>query len=146
MSGDEQLEYVKRQVQYEIGLYTQRKQFNRRAAFFFTICPATLAAFATVCIGANQQVKALWLAISAMIATGVASILGAWEALFSNRRLWRVNNVALTALYEIRLDIEYREKASSEPIRQDEIDDYFLRLKSVRTAGEEGYRHAVGDE
>lgn len=48
---------------------------------------------------------AKWLAILAMIATGIASILGAWESLFSNRKLWRVNNVALTGLYELQSDI-----------------------------------------
>jgi hypothetical protein len=55
----------------------------------------------------------------AMIATGIASILGGWESLFSNRRLWRVNNIALTGLYEIRSDIEYREKAGDRQVRRE---------------------------
>ncbi len=82
-----QLEYVERQVTYEIGLYTQRKYFNRRAAFAFTVVPATLAAVATVSIGASEKLGNRWLPILAMVATGVASILGAWESLFSNRKL-----------------------------------------------------------
>jgi hypothetical protein len=56
-----------------------------------------------------------WLPILAMVATGIASILGAWESRLSNRKLWRVNNVALTSLYEIRSDIAYREKPRRSP-------------------------------
>jgi hypothetical protein len=81
-----------------------------------------------------------------MVATGIASILGAWESLFANRKLWRVNNIALTGLYEIRSDIEYREKDTSNPITQTETDAYFAQLKNVRKDGETGYERAVGHE
>lgn len=145
MSENPQLEYVKAQVLYEIGLYTARKRFNRRAAFLFTVIPATLAASATVFIGASEKLGTTWLPILAMIAAGIASILGAWEALFSNRKLWRINNVALTTLYELKSDIEYREKAVERPITQKDTDEYFERLKAVRAQGEESYQRAMGD-
>ncbi|MBR9911516.1 MAG: DUF4231 domain-containing protein [Gammaproteobacteria bacterium] len=145
MNDNPQLEYVKDQVSYEIGLYTARKHFNRRAALLFTVVPATLAAAATVFIGASEMVGTKWLPILAMIATGLASILGAWEALFSNRKLWRINNVALTTLYEIKSDIEYRERAVEKPIQQEEIDAYYQRLRAVRAQGEESYHRAMGD-
>jgi hypothetical protein len=110
----------------------------------FTVVPATLAALATVSIGASEKLGNEWLPILAMFATGVASILGAWESLFSNRKLWRVNNIALTHLYELKSDIEYREKAVDRPIKQEEIDQYFTRLNAVRTEGEQSYHRAVG--
>jgi hypothetical protein len=144
MTHNPQLEYIKEQVGYEIGLYTQRKHFNRKAAFAFTVVPATLAAFATICIGASEKLGNRWLPILAMIATGIASVLGAWESLFSNRKLWRVNNIALTKLYELRSDIEYREKETEKPITREETDQYFARLKAVRAEGEESYQRAVG--
>jgi hypothetical protein len=144
MSDSPQLTYVKDQVAYEIGLYTRRKRFNRTAAFAFTIVPASLAAFATVCIGASDKLGNQWLPILAMVATGVASVLGAWEALFANRKLWRVNNLALTSLYELKSDIESREKAGDKPITQDETDQYFTRLKAIRAEGEKAYQRAVG--
>ena len=122
-----------------------RKQFNRKAAFLFTVVPATLAALATVFIGASEKLGNDWLPILAMVATGIASILGAWQALFSNRKLWRINNVALTALYELKSDMEYREKAIGTPISQNETDEYFNRLKAVRAEGEESYQRAMGD-
>lgn len=146
MDTNPQLEYIKVQINQEIGNYTARKHFNRKAAFAFTIIPATLAAFATVAIGASEKFDNRWLPILAMVATGIASILGAWESLFANRKLWRVNNVALTGLYEIRSDIEYREKDVTSPITQEETNDYFARLKSLRKDGETGYERAVGHE
>jgi hypothetical protein len=146
MDTNPQLEYVKQQVDYEIDQYTQRKRFNRSRAVMFTVVPATLAALATVSIGTSQKVGKSWLPIVAMIATGIASILGAWESLFSNRKLWRVNNVALTGLYELKSDIEYREKATDRPITQEETDQYFSRLKVVRKEGELAYQRAVGND
>lgn len=144
MNKNPQLEYVREQVAYEIGLYTSRKRFNRKAAFLFTIVPATLAALATIFIGVSEKLGNVWLPILAMIATGIASILGAWEALFSNRKLWRINNIALTKLYELKSDIEYREKSES-PITQEETDLYFKRLKEIRAESEESYQKAMGD-
>ena len=81
-----------------------------------------------------------------MVATGVASILGAWVTLFSNRKLWRVNNIALTSLYEVKSDIEFRELDASKPISEAEVSTFFQRLKTVRAEGEAGYHKAVGHE
>lgn len=145
MSEKTQLEYVKQQVAHEIGLYTKRKYFNRKAAFLFTVVPATLAALATVFIGASEQLGNDWLPLLAMVATGTASVLGAWEALFANRKLWRVNNVALTDLYELKSDIEYREMGT-DAIAQGETDQYFERLKAIRAEGEKSYQRAMGDD
>lgn len=146
MTTSPQLDYVKHEINREIDLYTRRKHYNRRAAFAFTVVPASLAAFATVAIGAADKLKIDWLPLLAMVATGVASILGAWEALFSNRKLWRVNNLALTRLYEVKSDIEFRELDQARPISDAEIADLFQRLKEVRAQGEAGYQKAVGHE
>lgn len=146
MTISPQLAYVKREIDREIGTYTHRKHYNRRAAFAFTVVPASLAAFATVAIGASDKLKIDWLPLLAMVATGIASILGAWEALFSNRKLWRVNNLALTSLYEVKADIEFRELDQTKPISEAEVGDFFQRLKAVRAEGEAGYQKAVGHE
>lgn len=143
MPAETQLDYVKQQVAEEIGLYSQRKRFNRRAAFGFTIVPATLAAFATIAIGASEHLKIDWLPLLAMTATGIASILSAWEALFSNRKLWHVNNTALTTLYSLESDIAFRE-LRPDPISQEETEAFFVRLKAVREQGEADYRSVMG--
>lgn len=146
MTSSSQLDYVKREIEREIDLYTRRKHYNRRAAFAFTVVPATLAAFATVAIGAADKLKIDWLPLLAMVATGIASVLGVWEALFSNRKLWRINNIALTGLYEIKSDIEFRELDQGTSLTSDEITIFFQRLKVVRQQGEAGYQKAVGHE
>ncbi|MDY7092389.1 MAG: DUF4231 domain-containing protein [Acidobacteriota bacterium] len=145
-SENAQLGYVEEQVNREIDLYTKRKRFNRKAAFLFTVVPATLAALATVFIGASEILDSRWLPILAMVATGAASILSTWEALFANKKLWRVNNRALTDLYELKSDMEYRMKAQDSPLELREADEYFERLKRVRAKGERGYQRAMGEE
>lgn len=79
-----------------------------------------------------------------MVATGIASILGAWEALFSNRKLWVVNNSALTGLYALKSEIEFRELDEANPLTKEEVSSFFEQLKLVRQQGEEGYVKAVG--
>ena len=144
MNANPQLDYVKEKMEKEIKDYTQRRHLNRNAAFAFTVVPATLAALATISIGASEKLGNTWLPILAMIATGIASILGAWESLFSNRKLWRVNNVALAGLYALKFDIEYREKDTQKPITQAETDQFFAVLKHVQKEGEDSYQRAVG--
>ena len=146
MSSPSQLEYIKQQVDLEINQYSARKHFNRRAAFAFTVVPATLAAFATIAIGAADKLNLDWLPLLAMVATGIASILGAWEALFSNRKLWVVNNSALTGLYALRSEIEFRELDQDTALSKQEVEQFFEQLKVVRRHGEDGYVKAVGHQ
>lgn len=146
MTDPAQLQYVLDELSTEIQRYTRRKHYNRRAAFAFTVVPATLAAFATVAIGAAEKLGLDWLPLLAMVATGIASILGAWEALFSNRRLWRVNNIALAGLHEIKADIEFRKRDTENALSNGEIAAFYERLKGVRQQGEAGYQKAVGHD
>jgi hypothetical protein len=55
MNANPQLEYVKAKIKEEIRQYGQRKHFNRKAAFAFTVVPATLVALATISIGASEK-------------------------------------------------------------------------------------------
>jgi hypothetical protein len=132
-----QLDYVEQQIADDIERFTRYKNVNRKAAFRFTILPAALAAFATVAIGAEEKLHMPWLLIVAMIATGIASVLGAWESLYANRKLWHANNVTLAGLSGLKWDIEYRKGDDVAPITKPEIDDYFNRLKAIRNTAEE---------
>lgn len=137
-----QLDYVEQQIAEDVGRFERRRDFNRNAAFRFTIVPAVLTAFATVAIGAEEKLKIPWLLILAMIATGIASVLGAWQSLFANRKLWYANNATLAGLYDLKWDIEYRKGDDSSPITKPEIDDYFKRLKTTRVAAEDALQRA----
>ena len=142
MPANTPLEYVKMQINHEISNNRARKRFNMRLAFLFTVIPATLAAFATVAIGASQKFDNDWLSIAAMIATGIASIFSAWEALFSHRQMWRLNNLALAGYYELKSDIEFRESDDG-TITLNEAESFFDRLKQIRKEAEDGYQRAV---
>jgi hypothetical protein len=149
MNENPQLEYVKNEVKREIGLYEKRERTNRGAAFRFTIVPAALAALATVSIGASDKLGSTMstaLPILAMLATSVASVLGAWESLFSNRKQWHLNEVVLAELYVLRSDIEYREKDVNRPITQEETDNFFKEFKRIRAEGERAYQLARSSE
>jgi hypothetical protein len=137
-----QLDYVEQQIAEDISRFERRRDFNRNAAFRFTIVPAGLTAFATVAIGAEDKLGMPWLSILAMIATGIASVLGAWQSLFANRRLWYANNATLAGLYDLKWDTEYRKRDDSSAIAKPEIDDYFTRLKAIRNAAEEALQRA----
>jgi Protein of unknown function (DUF4231) len=142
MSTNPQLEYVEQEIHGDIGFFTGRRNGNRRAAFMFTIVPASLAALATVSIGAAEKLSSRWLPILAMIATAIASVLGAWETLFSNRRLWVANNTTLAGLYELKSDIEFRKADAATPITEDQAAQFYGRLKSIRQEAESALQRA----
>jgi hypothetical protein len=137
-----QLDYVEQQIAKDIAFFEQRRNFDRKAAFRFTIVPAALSAFATVAIGTQEKLGIPALLILAMIATGIASVLGAWQSLFANRKLWLANNATLAGLYDLKWDIEYRKSDQTSPITKAEIDDYFKRLKTIRNAAEDALQRA----
>lgn len=137
-----QLDYVEQQISEDIVFFERRRDFNRKAAFRFTIVPAALSAFATVAIGIEDKLHLSWLLIPAIIATGISSVLGAWQSLFANRKLWIANNVTLAGLYDLKWDNEYRKGDDTSPISKLEIDDYFNRLKTVRNTAEEALQRA----
>jgi hypothetical protein len=137
-----QLDYVEQEIAEAIAFFERRRNFNRKAAFRFTIVPAALSAFATVAIGAQEKLGIKELPILAMIATGIASVLGAWQSLFANRKLWLANNATLAGLFELKWDIDYRKADATSPVTKLEIDDYFKRLKAIRNAAEDALQRA----
>lgn len=142
MTANPQLEYVEQEILCDIGFFRSRRNGNRRAAFTFTIVPASLAALATVLIGAAEKLGSRWLPILAMIATALASVLGAWETLFANRKLWVANNTTLAGLKELKSDIEFRKANTALPIPPDEIAQFYGRLKNIRQEAEGALQRA----
>jgi len=71
-----------------------------------------------------------WLALAALIASGLATITGALEVLLANRKLWHINNTTLAALDELQLDVDYR-KTDPQPLTTAEIDALYQRYKKI---------------
>ena len=77
-----------------------------------------------------------------MIASGAASVLGAWQAFFSNRKLWVANNTTLAAIYELQWDIAFRKADTGTPITKAEIDRFFDRSKQISNDAEQALASA----
>ena len=103
-----QLDFIEKRIQEDIAFFTNRRNFNRKMAFRFSLFPAILSTIATFAIGIEDKFDVLLLPVIALVASGIASVLGAWQSLFSNRTLWAANNSTLADLYKLQWDIEYR--------------------------------------
>jgi hypothetical protein len=139
-----QIDYIA--DQRGLRLLGRRRNFNRQMAFLFTIVPIALSALAVIAIGTAEKLHMQWLPILAMTATGIAAVLGAWQSLFANRKLWRANNATLASLSDLRWDIEYCTADATNYITKAEIDDYFQRLKAIRNAAEEALSRAYSTQ
>lgn len=137
-----QLEYVEQRIAEDIGFFESRRNYNRRAAFRFAVVPAALSAIATVLLGIEDKINLSWLMVPAIIATGIASVLGAWQSLFANRKLWIANNATLSELYELKWDIEYRKTDESLAVSKTEIDSFYDRLKAIHKVAENALQSA----
>jgi hypothetical protein len=125
MSNYNPLDLLEFTVQEKIEFFRRMSKYNRGKALFFTIAPATLSATATVAIGISEKLSVKWMVIVALVASAAATVLGAWEGLFSNRKLWVVDGIALAEFEELQWTINYRKKKeSTQPITQSEIDGY----------------------
>src|SRR3954467_9024254 len=94
MSGSDQLAALEAEIETKLGFFKSRNNYNRRMALVFTLAPAIMSAIATVSIGVSEKLSVKWFLVIALIASGSATVLGAWEGLFSNRKLWVVAGIA----------------------------------------------------
>lgn len=141
MSNETQLDFVEKKIGEWFRFFSNKRDYNRNKVFIFTIVPASLSALTTVSIGVSEKMDLGWLIVVALISSGIATVLGAWESLFSNRKLWVVNNATLAELEELQLNIEYR-KRNTAAITQNEIDNYYKKLIQIKTKAEKALQSA----
>jgi hypothetical protein len=133
------LDYVEKRVDASIGFFNSRRNSNRMWAVLLTLLPTALSAAATVLIGTSEKLAldAKWLLVLAMVASGTATVLGAWKDLFSNRKLWVENNSTLAQLYQLQWDMEYRKENTGVPITQAEVDAFYSRFQKIQDNAEQ---------
>jgi len=133
------LEYIEKRVGSSIGFFNNRRNSNRRWAILLILVPTALSAAATVLIGASEKLAldAKWPLVLAMVASGAATVLGAWKDLFSNRKLWVENNSTLAQLYQLQWDMEYRKENTGVPITQAEVDAFYSRFQKIQDNAEQ---------
>ena len=136
MESNPQLDYTEQQILVQINFYTGKRNYNRRMASVAAGLSATLAAVTTIAVGASKMFSPGWigstaLPLMALLTSGMVSVLAAWTALFSNRKLWVINNTTLAALYELQSDIEFRKKDTSNSVSPTEANEFYERLKKI---------------
>jgi len=144
MEGNEQLPALEEKIGNEIDNYKKRNRDNRIYALVFTIAPAFMSAIATVSIGVSEKLSVKWFLVIALIASGSATVLGAWEGLFSNRKMWVVAGRAQAELVDLKWDIEYRKKNATSVISQGEVDAFNGRFKEIIQKAENGWQTIIG--
>jgi len=112
-------------------------------ALGFTVISTSMSALATVSIGVSEKLSVKWFLIVALIASGFATVLGAWEGMFANRKLWVVTGTTLAQLEELKWDLDYRREKSA-PVTSDEIDAFNSRFKKITQASESAWQSTVG--
>lgn len=126
-----QLDFVIAEVEREIGYFRWKRNYNRTMALVFICAAAVLSALATVSLGASKMLNRPGLEVVALVATGLATVIGAVAAVMSHRKLWHINNVALAALSKLQWDIQYRVANEQQTIYQSEIDGFYSRFMGI---------------
>ena len=126
----EQLDHVRSSIQKHIDFFRNKRNYNRRMAQAFVLSAAGLSAVSTVAIGVSEALDIGWIVLVALVASGLATVVGAWEALLAHKRLWAINNATLAELEGLKREIDYR-SASPEPVDQAEVDDFFARFNKA---------------
>ena len=101
MMVDQSHDIVKQEVERTLDALSRHKCWKRRASFWFTISAATLSAISTVAIGLSETFDIKLLLGMALVSSGIATVIGAWEGFFPNRKLMVANNVTIAALEEL---------------------------------------------
>src|SRR5258708_4606669 len=103
-----QLAFIVDELEKSLGFFYRKRNYNRIVTSLFIAGGASLSAIATIALGASRMTQVTWLAVVALVASGLATVVVALEALFAHRRLWSINNVALAELEKLKRDLEYR--------------------------------------
>jgi hypothetical protein len=144
MSVGDQFTALENKITATHSAYNKRNDYNRRMAFVFTLAPATMSAIATVSIGVSEKLSIKWFLVIALIASGTATVLGAWEGLFSNRKMWVVAGIARAELEELKWDIEYRKTNTAEAMTKDKVNTFNDRFKKIMQKAESGWQTIIG--
>gem|GEM_PF-842871 len=142
LTMSQQLEFVEKRIAEDIAFFTNRRNYNRTMAFRFSLFPAILSTIATIAIGIEDKTHLVWLPVVAIIASGIASILGAWQSLFANKTLWMANNSTLANLHKLQWDIDYRKADKKSPMKEEEIKSYYTKLSEIHDEAESALQQA----
>jgi hypothetical protein len=103
------LQFLKEQINGRIAIINQSRLFYRKIAFWTYLSITILAASSTIILGLNIKCFEEGLRITALILSGLITILSAYNTFFDNKQMWIANNNALNAFYKLIFDIQFAE-------------------------------------
>jgi len=127
------LDHVRQEVDRARGFFAKKRNENRTRVLWLSVTSVSLSALATVAIGATKMLSFEWLQLVALIATSVATVVGVWESVFAYRKLWNLNNVAMSDLDRLKRSIDYRTSDES-AVADSEADKFFDEFNRILTS------------
>ena len=128
----QKMEYVLNKLSDERKAFYRRRSYNRKVAWAYASAGTLLSATSTVVLGMGKITDIPSLQIVALIASGLATVVAATETVFSHRKLWHLNNVAMAALDKLDRDVQYR-ISDSKALDSSEVDAFYKRLDEILT-------------
>jgi Protein of unknown function (DUF4231) len=131
-------EHVDAELNRQIGFFRSARNYNRTRVLRLNIASTGLSALATVAIGATKMLGQDWLQLLALVASSIVTVVGVWEAVFSYKKLWSINNVALAELENLKRRLDYR-KADPLPVTEFEADTLFGELNTILVGADKAW-------
>jgi hypothetical protein len=130
LETNSQLAFILDELERNLVFFRHKLNYTKIFTSLFVASGVSLSAIATITLGASRMTQVSWLAVVALIASGLATVFAALEALFAPQRLWSISNVALAELEKLKRDLEYRQ-ADPKPIQRAEVDEFYGRLSKT---------------
>lgn len=137
MQNKDALNFIEDQIQKRISSFDEKRKFNRKKAFQFTLFTALLAAATTFLIALSQTYSSKLISAISLATSSGMTVLTAWDGLYSYKRRWIQNNDTLMKLYELNSDVQYGKALYGDEMRLEAIDEFYKRYQEIlRTANE----------
>lgn len=108
-----ELVHTKDLLEKKVVFFRNKRWWNRTLTQVFVISAATLSGIATVLIGVSESLEQNQWAIAALVASGLSTVVGVWQGILAPRKLWHINNVALSDLDALSRRIKRLESLGS---------------------------------
>jgi hypothetical protein len=121
---------LKEKIDERTGSISDNRLYYRNRAYRLFISTTILSALVTVLLGLNIGEFDIWLKKISLVITSIITILSAYNSFFNHKDLWITNNTALNKFYELKFNMEYREKDPT-AVTQVEVDEFKKAYQSI---------------
>jgi hypothetical protein len=127
----EKVDFLKENIDKQIGSFSARRTANKRKAFWFKMLATSFAAITTIMLGLRvPEDAAAQMKNAALVSSALVTLFGAWDGFFNHRALWVRHTITETQLKGIRSDLAYL-LCSDNHGTEKEVDALYSRYTSV---------------